>query len=206
MVSCDNDILSTVSESKTQLQTEDIFIDESFTPVTFTEEDPTHVIMLDGQPLTITLRTGFETKSISPRVEFTEVGPLAAPTPKLFNKGNYEKYVTKLPQFSFLPSYQYVLLRLDEFGFEINLPKEAAQGGACELIPLTEEGFALNNANYKGCTLVSNVKHATGYKLTYHFYIQSGIAYDILGRQLSDNVDYPISGTKVRYNYVYWKK
>lgn len=203
MSSCSNeDDVPTTAES-----TNHIVEEENFEPVVFTTEDPTHEIILDGKPVTFTLNTGIVTKSVEPRIDFTEIGPLPAGNPYLARKGDHQKYTTgRYPQFDFLPSYTYVVLRLDEFRFVVDLPKDAALDGAYELTPLTTQGFTTNSPNYQGYTLVSKISHINGYKLTFQFFIQSGSAYDILGRRLTADMDYPISGANVKYNYVYYKK
>lgn len=198
--SCSNDDDNIIASSVSSQSSE-----ETFEPVTFTAEDPTHVIMLDGNPVTFTLKTdSLKTRSVSSNIVLNEVGPFPTATPFLVKKGNYKKYFSKLPQFDFLPSYSVVLLRLDEFRFDVNLPKSAALDGACDLTPITEQGFATESANYKGYQLISKISHVDGYKLTFRFYIQSGIAYDLAGRQLCGDVDHPLPGADVRYNYTYY--
>lgn len=179
-------------------------------PIEFTEESPSHVIMLGDKPVTITLTTG--ERDSQPRIStranivFNEVGPFTTKAPHLYAQGKYNKYFSKLPQFNDLPPYQYILMRFNEYRFEIDLPKEAALDGAYELKAITDQGFAKENPNYKGCTLVEKISHATGYKLIFKFYIQAGAAFDLAGRQLCPDREWPISGTSVRYNYWYYVK
>jgi hypothetical protein len=198
-ISCNNDdeVLLSVSESE-------MFTKRAFEPETvFSHEDPTHELIIDGQTVTFTLALS-EEEGTSPQLRASGdmVGPLPASTPKRVATGKYQKYLTKISEFNWLPSYSYVLLRLDEYSFEINLPKTAFQG-AYTVYAQTTEGFATNGANYRGYSYVGTTSHATGHKITFKFFIQNGAAYNILGQQLCANTSIPIKGENVRYNYKY---
>jgi hypothetical protein len=198
-ISCNNDDEVLLSEGQSELFTKGAFEPETV----FSHGDPTHELIIDAQTVTFTLAPPKE-DGTSPqlRTAGNMVGPLPVSTPKRVTTGKYKKYFTKISDFNWLPSYSYVLLRLDEYRFEINLPKTAFQG-AYILYPQTTEGFATNGANYRGYSHVSTVSHATGHKITFKFFIQNGAAYNILGQRLSANTSIPIKGENVRYNYKY---
>ena len=178
--------------------------EELLAPVVFTMDDPAHEVLLDGKSVIFTLKAkpGVRNKALS--VDLEEVGPYFAVNPRLVKKGKYEKYLPELPQFDFLLSYQTAWLRMDEYRFDIDLPKEAALDGACELTALTEQGFATIDARDRGYTLISKISHTEGYKLPFQFFIQYGKAYDPLGRPLCWDVSYPIPGADVEYSYSYY--
>jgi hypothetical protein len=198
-ISCDNDGEVLFSEGESELFTKGVFEPE----IVFSHENPTHKLIIDGQTVTLTLALP-EEDGTSPQLRAAGdmVGPLPASTPKRVVTGKYQKYLTKISEFNWLPSYSFVLLRLDEYQFEINLPKTAFQG-AYTLYPQTTEGFATNGANYRGYSYVGTISHATGYKITFKFFIQNGAAYNILGQQLCANTSIPVKGENVRYNYKY---
>lgn len=129
-------------------------------------------------------------------------GPFDAPTPKLVQKGKYKTYFIKMSEFDWIPNYSYILMRMDKYAFTITLPNNAMQYSV-SLKPVTQEGFSTEAGGTKGYTLGNIVKTSKGFQIPVWFYIQSGAAYSVDGKQLCANKEMPIEGSKVKYTYTY---
>lgn len=175
-------------------------------PIVLTKDHPVDSFYYDGGYVKVVYVPYAPKESVRNTVSRAigggDVGPLDAPVPTKIATGQYKKYYTKKSEFNWIPEYSYLLLRLDQYSFTIDLPINA-RSQSLYLTPKTQEGFATADVSYKGYTIYPSIRHSKGFKTRVDFYIQNGAAYDILGRQLCANRDLPLPGTSVRYSYTY---
>lgn len=144
-----------------------------------------------------------KTRSITGSIYPRNPNATLASIPVMASKGTYKKYAKgSFSPFAELAGASIVMLRLDKFTFECKGPSNAKQT-SFDITNITEEGFATESAAYKGFSIDQILSTTSGVIVKCSFYIQDGIAYNIVGQQLTPNTYYPLPGNKVQYQFTY---
>lgn len=173
-----------------------IIVDQDFTSKT---------VVVDGKTITITRGKNANTRAINGDEVIYPRDPNAtlATTPIRVLEGKYKKYSKKsFSPFAELQGATYVLLRLSRYEFECKAPANAKQS-SFDITNITKQGFATESASYKGYSIDKILVTTTGVIYKCSFYIQEGIAYNIIGQALNRNTPYPLAGENVRYQFTY---
>lgn len=174
-------------------------------PIIIDENTSQKTVVVNGVTYTINAQPSSKTRAISGGETIYPRDPNAtlSSVPVLVSKGEYKKYAQKsFSPFAALRGVSVVLLRLNKFSFVCKGPANA-KPGSFDVTNITKQGFATEDASYKGFTIDKILVTTTGVILKCSFYIQDGIAYDLAGQQLTPNTSYPLSGDQVRYQFTY---
>lgn len=182
----------------------DISNDTKF-PIIIDENTFHKTVVVNGKTYAINIQRSSPKRAIGDEETIYPRDPNAtlASVPVLVSKGSYKKYYqNSFSPFAELRGFNYLLLRLDKFAFECKAPANAKQN-SFDITNITKQGFATESASYKGYSIDRILVTTTGVVFKCSFYIQNGIAYDILGRQLTPDTPYPLPGNQVQYQFTY---
>ena len=195
--SCSNneDVISDVQEQP----------HETRFPVIIDENTSQKQIVVNGRTYTFNIHQGKrETKGVANETIYPrDPNATLASVPVQVSQGEYKKYaVGTFPPFAELAGASVVMLRLNKFTFECTGPANA-KPMSFDITNITKQGFATESAKLKGFSIDQILTTTTGVIVKCSFYIQDGIAYNLLGQQLTGNTYYPLPGDQVRYQFTY---
>lgn len=180
-------------------------VENTSLPLIITPNTSPKHLYIDGKKYTFRFSSIKQTRAISP-VYSRDPNATLATKPRLAQKGKAQKYfsdhdIANSP-FPALAGRGIVIMRFDRYEFECRAPRNTKQN-SFYITNITPEGFAEANPESRGFSIDKIVSTTKGVIVKCSFYIQNGAAYDLLGRQLTADKQYPLKGEDVQYQFTY---
>lgn len=201
-------ILCIITSCSTDESTNITEVENSSLPLIVTPSTSPQHLFIDGKKYTFRFSSIKQTRAIN---SFYSRDPNAtlATKPRLVQKGKAHKYLSDHDiansPFPALAGRGMVIIRFDRYEFECNAPAKTLQT-SFDITNITPEGFAEESPKYRGFSIDKILSTDRGVTVKCSFYIQNGAAYDLAGRQLTANKQYPLKGEDVQYQFTYQTK